>query len=247
MMKYDGMSDAYAEGLNTANLVFTAIFALEAALKLIALGIRGYFADSWNIFDFVIVIGSILDAGLDGRGVNVTFLRIFRAARLIKLLKRGEIKRLIWTFFRSFKSLPWVSLLIGMLFFVYAVVGMQVFGRVELSEDRSINTQTNFRTLPAALSVLLRTATGEGWQDIMESCVLSGDECDSSDPDGSTCGSAFAYFYFISFVLLCSFLIINLFVAVIVDNFEYLTTDTSELGKFCTCDISSPCDRPAPC
>eukprot|EP00054_Salpingoeca_dolichothecata_P028079 m.210181 g.210181 ORF g.210181 m.210181 type:complete len:1539 (-) comp26120_c1_seq2:53-4669(-) len=229
-MKYDGMSENYEHGLYIANVVFTIIFTIEAVLKIAGLSFKGYFYDAWNVFDFIIVVGSLLDAGFEGQGVNINFLRIFRAARLIKLLKKGGIQRLLWTFVRSFKSLPWVALLIAMVFFVYGVVGMQVFGRVELHPDRPINTNTNFRTLPQALSLLVRSATGESWQTLMEGCMLSPPDCDPDHPDGSTCGNEFAIPYFISFICLCSFLIVNLFVAVIVDNFDYLTEDRSKLG-----------------
>lgn len=58
---------------------------------------------------------------------NVGFLRLFRAARLIKLLRQGyTIRILLWTFVQSFKALPYVCLLIAMLFFIYAIIGMQV-------------------------------------------------------------------------------------------------------------------------
>ena len=65
---------------------------------------------------------------LQTRGlISLGFLRLFRAARIIKLLRQGyTIRILIWTFMQSFKSLPWVCLLIGMLFFIYGIIGMQV-------------------------------------------------------------------------------------------------------------------------
>ncbi|KAB1260070.1 Voltage-dependent P/Q-type calcium channel subunit alpha-1A [Camelus dromedarius] len=77
---------------------------------------------------------------------------------------------------------------------------------------------------------VLRSATGEAWHNIMLSC-LSGKPCDkNSGILTHECGNEFAYFYFVSFIFLCSFLMLNLFVAVIMDNFEYLTRDSSILG-----------------
>jgi hypothetical protein len=59
--------------------------------------------------------------------INVGFLRLFRAARLIKLLRQGyTIRLLLWTFMQSFRALPYVCILIIMLFFIYAIIGMQV-------------------------------------------------------------------------------------------------------------------------
>ncbi|XP_004416419.1 PREDICTED: voltage-dependent N-type calcium channel subunit alpha-1B-like [Odobenus rosmarus divergens] len=77
-------------------------------------------------------------------------------------------------------------------------------------------------------ALLLRSATGEAWHEIMPSC-LSNQACDEH-ANASECGSDFAYFYFVSFIFLSSFLMLNLFVAVIIDNFEYITRDSSILG-----------------
>uniref|UniRef100_A0A673BC47 Voltage-dependent calcium channel alpha-1 subunit IQ domain-containing protein n=1 Tax=Sphaeramia orbicularis TaxID=375764 RepID=A0A673BC47_9TELE len=169
----------------------------------------------------------------------MSFLKLFRAARLIKLLRQGyTIRILLWTFVQSFKALPYVCLLIAMLFFIYAIIGMQVFGNIKLNEETHINQHNNFKTFSSALMLLFRSATGESWQEIMLSC-LGGQQCETdpslpltvltSDQEGG-CGSDFAYFYFVSFIFFSSFLMLNLFVAVIMDNFEYLTRDSSILG-----------------
>ncbi|XP_014813496.1 PREDICTED: voltage-dependent P/Q-type calcium channel subunit alpha-1A, partial [Calidris pugnax] len=109
----------------------------------------------------------------------------------------------------------------------------RVFGNIGIEEedDESAITQhNNFRTFFQALMLLFRSATGEAWHEIMLSC-LSGKPCDqNSGIKEDECGNEFAYFYFVSFIFLCSFLMLNLFVAVIMDNFEYLTRDSSILG-----------------
>ncbi|XP_034649400.1 voltage-dependent N-type calcium channel subunit alpha-1B isoform X5 [Trachemys scripta elegans] len=236
MMKFYGAPDAYEEMLKCLNIVFTSMFSMECVLKIIAFGVLNYFRDAWNVFDFVTVLGSITDilvteiAETDNF-INLSFLRLFRAARLIKLLRQGyTIRILLWTFVQSFKALPYVCLLIAMLFFIYAIIGMQVFGNIALDDDTSINRHNNFRTFLQALMLLFRSATGEAWHEIMLSC-LSNRACDKlSGLTKNECGSDFAYFYFVSFIFLCSFLMLNLFVAVIMDNFEYLTRDSSILG-----------------
>ncbi|XP_077935955.1 calcium channel, voltage-dependent, P/Q type, alpha 1A subunit, b isoform X4 [Gasterosteus aculeatus] len=236
MMKFDGASETYDEVLKNLNIVFTTFFFMESVLKVIAFGPLNFFRDAWNIFDFVSVVGSITDilvTELGNNFINLSFLRLFRAARLIKLLRQGEtIRILLWTFVQSFKALPYVCLLIAMLFFIYAIIGMQLFGNLALDDEResAINEHNNFRTFIMALMLLFRSATGEAWHDIMLAC-LGGKECDPAS--GNTepeCGSTFAYTYFVSFIFLCSFLMLNLFVAVIMDNFEYLTRDSSILG-----------------
>ncbi|KAM9858198.1 LOW QUALITY PROTEIN: calcium channel, voltage-dependent, N type, alpha 1B subunit, a [Aulostomus maculatus] len=234
MMKFHGAPDFYEVMLKNLNIVFTTLFSLECILKIIAFGPLNYLKDAWNVFDFVTVLGSITDilvTEINDRLLNLSFLRLFRAARLIKLLRQGyTIRILLWTFVQSFKALPYVCLLIAMLFFIYAIIGMQVFGNIDLNEDTAINHHNNFRTFLQALMLLFRSATGEAWHEIMLSC-LSHRACDErSGSHGKECGSDFAYFYFVSFIFLCSFLMLNLFVAVIMDNFEYLTRDSSILG-----------------
>ncbi|CAL8344953.1 unnamed protein product [Merluccius merluccius] len=242
MMKYHSAPAAYDTVLKHLNSAFTVLFSMECMLKIMAFGFVNYFRDTWNIFDFITVLGSITEIIVDLQSlntINMSFLKLFRAARLIKLLRQGyTIRILLWTFVQSFKALPYVCLLIAMLFFIYAIIGMQVFGNIKLNDESHINQHNNFKTFFSALMLLFRSATGESWQEIMLSC-LGGQECEpdpsiapltmSPDHEGG-CGTEFAYCYFVSFIFFSSFLMLNLFVAVIMDNFEYLTRDSSILG-----------------
>ncbi|XP_068969517.1 voltage-dependent calcium channel type A subunit alpha-1 isoform X23 [Bombus flavifrons] len=235
MMKYHEAPPKLVDALTIVNFAVTFLFLIECILKLVAFGYKNFFKDAWNMFDFVTVIGSIVDALVIEFGenfINVGFLRLFRAARLIKLLRQGyTIRILLWTFVQSFKALPYVCLLIAMLFFIYAIIGMQVFGNIALDADSSITKHNNFQSFIQGLMLLFRCATGEAWPNIMLSCV-KGRPCDvkagKQEPGG--CGSNIAYAYFVSFIFFCSFLMLNLFVAVIMDNFDYLTRDSSILG-----------------
>ncbi|XP_069048207.1 voltage-dependent L-type calcium channel subunit alpha-1C isoform X2 [Lepisosteus oculatus] len=286
-MQHHGQSTSFNKAMNVLNMLFTGLFTVEMILKLIAFKPRGYFSDPWNVFDFLIVIGSIIDVILseinhyfcdawntfdalivvgsvvdiaitevnpadsasssqssvvrqmglqnteDNARISITFFRLFRVMRLVKLLSRGEgIRTLLWTFIKSFQALPYVALLIVMLFFIYAVIGMQMFGKIALKDNSEINRNNNFQTFPQAVLLLFRCATGEAWQEIMLACYPV-KKCETGSETGSAsedCGSIFAVFYFVSFYMLCAFLIINLFVAVIMDNFDYLTRDWSILG-----------------
>uniref|UniRef100_A0A8W7K601 Voltage-dependent calcium channel type A subunit alpha-1 n=1 Tax=Anopheles albimanus TaxID=7167 RepID=A0A8W7K601_ANOAL len=234
MMKYHNQGKEFEKSLKYLNMGFTGMFSVETILKIIGFGVKNFFKDPWNIFDFITVIGSIIDAlvlELGENSFNVGFLRLFRAARLIKLLRQGyTIRILLWTFVQSFKALPYVCLLIAMLFFIYAIIGMQVFGNIELDPESSITRHNNFRSFVQGLMLLFRCATGESWPNIMLAC-LKGRPCDPrANKPNETCGSTLAYAYFVSFIFFCSFLMLNLFVAVIMDNFDYLTRDSSILG-----------------
>ncbi|XP_028848761.1 voltage-dependent L-type calcium channel subunit alpha-1D isoform X7 [Denticeps clupeoides] len=253
-IQHHGQSHLFNYSMDILNMVFTGVFTVEMILKLIAFKPRHYFADAWNTFDALIVVGSVVDIAIteinqseavlvveveqgnteDSARISITFFRLFRVMRLVKLLSRGEgIRTLLWTFVKSFQALPYVALLIAMLFFIYAVIGMQVFGKIAMVDGTHINRNNNFQTFPQAVLLLFRCATGEAWQEIMLAC-LPGKLCDSESDynpgEERTCGSGFAIIYFISFYMLCAFLIINLFVAVIMDNFDYLTRDWSILG-----------------
>ncbi|XKL62043.1 hypothetical protein PGB90_001876 [Kerria lacca] len=220
MMKFHNQARNIEIALGYMNMVFTSMFTIECIMKIIAFGIRNVFKE--------------LDGHLFQNLPNLGFLRLFRAARLIKLLRQGyTIRILLWTFVQSFKALPYVCLLIGMLFFIYAIIGMQMFGNIKIDDDTSITRHNNFQNFIQALMLLFRCATGEAWPSIMLSCT-EGKECQPID-NGETsqtlsCGSNIAFPYFVSFIFFCSFLMLNLFVAVIMDNFDYLTRDPSILG-----------------
>lgn len=145
-MKFYRQPKEYTEVLDILNMIFTAVFALEFIFKLAAFRFKNYFGDAWNVFDFIIVLGSFIDIVYSevnslsmmtkestsggkqtGSIISINFFRLFRVMRLVKLLARGEgIRTLLWTFIKSFQALPYVALLIVMLFFIYAVIGMQV-------------------------------------------------------------------------------------------------------------------------
>jgi len=192
----------------------------------------------------MIVIGSLIDFTLKKISTenqlpfDPSIFRLFRAARLVKLLRRSRSLRiLLWTFVQSFKALPYVSMLISLLFFIYGIFGVQMFALIAIDSDeepwKEINRNNHFRTYFAATQVLFRVATGENWPNIMLACRKEA-KCDYSlhaVEDGKThCGSDVTYFYFVSFVFLCSFLMLNLFIAVIMDSFAFLTEDSSILG-----------------
>ncbi|KAK1906165.1 Voltage-dependent L-type calcium channel subunit alpha-1S [Dissostichus eleginoides] len=216
-MQHHGQTKGFNDAMNILNMLFTGLFTVEMILKLIAFKPRG------------------LQNSEENARISITFFRLFRVMRLVKLLSRGEgIRTLLWTFIKSFQALPYVALLIVMLFFIYAVIGMQMFGKIALRDGTEINRNNNFQTFPQAVLLLFRCATGEAWQEIMLACYLNM-PCEKGSTHENNlahedCGSQFAIIYFVSFYMLCAFLIINLFVAVIMDNFDYLTRDWSILG-----------------
>jgi voltage-dependent calcium channel L type alpha-1D len=121
-MKFYRQPDMYTSVLDYLNLIFTAVFALEFVFKLAAFRFKNYFGDAWNVFDFIIVLGSFIDIIysevnkmksdlMDSDAptksssiISINFFRLFRVMRLVKLLSRGEgIRTLLWTFIKSFQ------------------------------------------------------------------------------------------------------------------------------------------------
>ncbi|XP_024605424.1 voltage-dependent L-type calcium channel subunit alpha-1S [Neophocaena asiaeorientalis asiaeorientalis] len=257
-MQHYNQSEQMDHISDVLNVAFTTTFTVEMVLKLMAFKARGYFGDPWNVFDFLIVIGSIID-------VILSEIDTFLASSGGLYCLGGSCGNVVIPGCMSLQGSPTSSalqraclglaaglhgadalrapcpkqapegpaLLIVMLFFIYAVIGMQLLGKVALVDGTQINRNNNFQTFPQAVLLLFRCATGEAWQEILLACSygqLCDPESDYAPGEERTCGTDFAYYYFISFYMLCAFLIINLFVAVIMDNFDYLTRDWSILG-----------------
>lgn len=136
------MDDDVENVLDKINLGFTILFAIEAAIKLLALDIR-YFYEAWNIFDFLIVVSSLLEEFLEefsDVNFNPTMIRIFRVFRLARLLrlsrKAAWAQQLAATISSTLPSLMHVSFLLMLFFFMYAVLGVQVCSKHILFEHR---------------------------------------------------------------------------------------------------------------
>ena len=133
-MTKDKMSTEYENTLQYANIFFTALFTLEAAMRIFGLGLEAYFSSYWYLFDFFIVITSILGLILDSLSSTdipaVSILRVFRFARIFRLIPKAKtLKRLFETLYYSLPALGNVGSVLFLFFFIYAVMGMSLFGR----------------------------------------------------------------------------------------------------------------------
>jgi hypothetical protein len=235
LISYYDMSLAYENALDLSNYIFVGLFVLEAIVKILVLGSKAYFTDYWNLFDFIVVAGSLIDITVADY-IQITFLRVFRVARLAKFFKSGSLRAIFDTCIKSMGSVPYVLLVMLLFYYIYAVVGMLLFARIPLGINPGINEHNHFQDLPNALMVLFRTMTGEAWQTILAATYISDGEelgvCVNNPGEDEgivSCGSSVNVFYFLSFVLVTTLLVINVLIAVIVDNFEYLYVDKSEL------------------
>ena len=225
--QYD-QSKAWDDFQNIANIIFVVIFLAEAVLKLFAMYPAVYFSSKWNLFDFVVVAASLFGLFSGGSG-EVSLLRIFRLARLFRIFRRLKgLMLLLKTFMASIPALINIGALLLLICFVYAILGVNLFGKIKAGEN--ITDHANFRNFGSAMLTLLRMSTGEAWNGIMYDCMINQD-CDSSSDcaRGECCGTQVAPLYFISFVVIGSFVVLNLLIAVVLDNFS-MAKDEAEKG-----------------
>jgi hypothetical protein len=242
---------AYATALEIINYIFAVVFTLEAVLKISALGCQYFSGDldsSWNMFDFCIVVGTntgiVLQLAL---GLNVgavaTVVRTFRVGRIFRLVQRAKkLKFYFSTLIQTLPSLGNIGGLLFLLFFIYAVMGVQLFSEVRLGS--TLNEYANFQSFGRAILTLMRCSTGEAWNGIMYDAADQSPGCRNLadipyaqkahlcgyNPDPHTCvpidgcGNPAAFAFFMSFTLFVTFVFLNLFIAVVLESFS----DTSE-------------------
>jgi len=214
-----GQSEGWHMFQFVLNKIFLAIFTVEMLLKLYGLGSDQYFQSKANIFDFVIVVCSY-GIELFQFHRDISWLRVFRVLRLLRLVQRAKgLKVLVQTLIYALPSLTNVVLLLFLIFFIYGVLGMGLFGGTPHNEsDHSfINRHCNFDNFFTSIITLFRVATGESWNGIMRQ--LLPEQCEYMS-GGVECGSYLAIPYFLSFIIIVSFIILNVVIAVILEHFE---------------------------
>jgi Ion transport protein len=166
--------DLAAENLN---YMFVVIFISEAIVKIIAMMPKVYFSEGWNIFDFTIIIGSFVslfvsaNTTLEIRGA-ITIIRSFRILRLLRLIKLGKNLQLIFnTFVITLHSLANIGGLLLLFIFMYAILGMIIFGSVR--RVNVMNDYINFENFSNSFMTLFIVATGDSWNEIQASFCFS--------------------------------------------------------------------------
>jgi len=222
--------------LQVVSTVFVFIFNVDVCLKLLTY-LLDFFNDNWNTLDLCVVIGSDLSLFADlitgGEGVLAQIFRIFRVGRVLRLARWAFFLRSIFTtVWKSLTGLFNVLVLLALVIFMYACLGMGSFGTVAMGS--SLNENANFGSFGDSVLLLFRVATGEQWHLIMYDTVSSRSGCTNdvqsaadlqqNGPQG--CGSILGYFYFFSFVWIVTIVLMNLIAAVLID--AYATTSQVE-------------------
>lgn len=201
--------DDHGRLLHSLDRVVLGIFVLEIVLKVAAEGRRPwrYFQDPFNVFDFTIVAASLLPFG----GQYVTVLRLLRLLRVLRLVHAvPQLQILVSALLKSIPSMVYVGVFLALLFYVYGVAGVFLFGK---------NDPARFGALDTAMLTLFTVVTLEGWADLMYT------QLNGCDPSEVWCKTPEAHpvvapVYFVSFVLFGTMIVLNLFIGVIMNSMQ---------------------------
>ncbi len=221
---YPGMMLRYGKTILLLDKIVLALFTFEIAIKMIARGRnpRLYFYDPWNVFDFLIVAVCFLPLCFEAFA-PFGIIRILRVLRLITVIPRMQF--LVGALLKSLPSIGYVTLLLVVLFYVYAVVGTYLFGA---------NDPIHFGSLPMSMVTLFRVVTLEDWTDVMYIQMYGSDSYQAEAYAGMTIVPAAmpltSVVYFLSFVLFGTMIVLNLFVGVILNGMQEIQAE-ADLDK----------------
>lgn len=166
--RQDADTKTYFEWIN---LFFLVIFVFEAGMKIACMGCK-YFADSYNMFDFLII--SITCSSMFLRATKIidlgnqtSILRVFRLGRVLRLINKAQQLRMIFnTFLITLPSLGSIGLLLLLILFIYTILGVELFAPLRRGEN--VSADANYESFWLSFYLLVRVATGEGWNFIMD-------------------------------------------------------------------------------
>ncbi len=223
---YPAMVESHGTILHTLDAIILWIFVGEIVVKMGAEGSKPwrYFLDPWNVFDFIIVAAAFLPF----EGNAVTVLRLLRLLRVLKLVRAlPKLQILVGALLKSIPSMAYVSLLLLLLFYIYAVAAVFLFAE---------NDPMHFENLQMSMLSLFRVVTLEDWTDVMYinmyGCAEYGYDADSiRQCTNSQPAPLLGAFFFVSFVLIGTMIILNLFIGVIMSGMEEAQAEAAEMDR----------------
>ncbi len=213
---------SYEGVLHVLDRAVLGIFLAEVVIKIGAEGSKPwrYFRDPWNLFDFAIVAAAFLP--IDAQGVTVLrLLRLLRVLRLIRAIPRLQI--LVNALLKSIPSMFYVTVFLLMLFYVYGVAATFLF---------AANDPVHFGSLPTSLLSLFRVVTLEGWTELlyiqMRGCDVYGYDGMAALCTAPQAAPPTAVLFFVSFILLGTMIVLNLFIGVITNSMAEAQVENAE-------------------
>uniref|UniRef100_A0A8B9X1W7 Sodium channel protein n=1 Tax=Bos mutus grunniens TaxID=30521 RepID=A0A8B9X1W7_BOSMU len=223
--------------LECFNLAFVVIFAIECFIKIFALR-QYYFANGWNLFDCVIVLLSIVSSVVSALKTEAQIpfpptlfrmVRLVRIGRILRLVRAARrIRTLLFALMMSLPSLFNIGLLLFLVMFIYAIFGMNSFRKVK--EESGIDDIFNFQTFTSSMLCLFQITTTAGWDALLSPMLKSNKSC---DPKTESCHlSTIAIIYFVTYIIISSLIVVNMYIAVILENFNVATEESEDpLGE----------------
>ncbi|XP_039223004.1 sodium channel protein type 5 subunit alpha-like isoform X5 [Crotalus tigris] len=239
MVETDDQSPEKVNILYRINMVFVAIFTAECIFKMTALR-HYYFTNGWNIFDFVVVIlsivGSVLSDIIQKYFFSPTLFRVIRLARIGRILRliRGAkgIRTLLFALMMSLPALFNIGLLLFLVMFIYAIFGMANFAYVK--KEYGIDDMFNFETFANSMLCLFQITTSAGWDGLLNPILNTGPPyCDpghvNSNGSKGNCGSpAVGILFFVTYIIISFLIVVNMYIAIILENFSVATEESTE-------------------
>jgi len=198
----------YGPMLHALDLFILGVFVIEALLKMAAYGRHPwlYFADGWNVFDFLIIVLCVLPVG----GPFAAVLRLARALRLLRLVSAlPKLQLLVGALLKSLGAMGYVGLLLALMFYIYGVAGIHLFGA---------HDPKNFGSLPAAFLSLFRLVTLDNWADLFSAQV-------------SHVSGLKVAIYFVTFIVFGTMIILNLFIGIIMNSMSEMHAEIAERDR----------------
>uniref|UniRef100_A0A8D2LN47 Calcium voltage-gated channel subunit alpha1 I n=1 Tax=Varanus komodoensis TaxID=61221 RepID=A0A8D2LN47_VARKO len=224
--------------LKYCNYMFTTVFVLEAVLKLVAFGLRRFFKDRWNQLDLAIVLLSVMGITLEEIEINaalpinptiIRIMRVLRIARVLKLLKMATgMRALLDTVVQALPQVGNLGLLFMLLFFIYAALGVELFGKLVCNDDNpceGMSRHATFENFGMAFLTLFQVSTGDNWNGIMKDTLR---DCSHDDRSCLSNLQFISPLYFVSFVLTAQFVLINVVVAVLMKHLDDSNKEAQE-------------------
>uniref|UniRef100_A0A663M6R9 Sodium channel protein n=1 Tax=Athene cunicularia TaxID=194338 RepID=A0A663M6R9_ATHCN len=239
MVETDDQSQEKVNILYKINMLFVAIFTGECIIKMLALR-HYYFTNGWNIFDFVVVIlsivGTVLSDIIQKYFFSPTLFRVIRLARIGRILRliRGAkgIRTLLFALMMSLPALFNIGLLLFLVMFIYAIFGMANFAYVK--KEHGIDDMFNFQTFANSMLCLFQITTSAGWDGLLNPILNTGPPyCDPNLPNANgskgDCGSpAVGILFFVTYIIISFLIVVNMYIAIILENFSVATEESTE-------------------
>ncbi|XP_016097751.1 sodium channel, voltage-gated, type I-like, alpha [Sinocyclocheilus grahami] len=240
MVETDDQSKEMGKVLQWANVGFIVLFTSECVLKMAALR-QYFFTVSWNVFDFIVVIlsiaGMFLAQVIKKYFVSPTLFRVIRLARIGRVLRliRGAkgIRTLLFALMMSLPALFNIGLLLFLVMFIYAIFGMSNFAYVKKSGG--IDDMFNFETFGNSMLCLFQITTSAGWDGLLAPMLNTNEsECNpnktfpGSQVKGDCGNPPIGIFFFVSYIIICFLIVVNMYIAVILENFSVATEESAE-------------------